>query len=73
MMMQNENANNNRINNDKIMRTKSFEYKAKVIGTTPDDNNILDAEVVVPLNNFSNFWRSLGLPLINCEIELDLS
>ena len=21
----------------------------------------------------SNFWRSLDLPLINCEIELDLS
>ena len=22
---------------------------------------------------FSNFWRSLGFHLINCEIELDLS
>ena len=21
----------------------------------------------------SNFWRSLNLPLINCEVELDLS
>ena len=72
MMIQNENANNNRINNDKTIRTKSFEYKAKIIGATPDNNNILGAEVVVPLNNFSNFWRSLGLPLINCEIELDL-
>ena len=39
----------------------------------PNNNNILDAEVVVPLKYLSNFWRSLDLPLINCEIELDLS
>ena len=71
-MIQNENANNNRINNDKTIRTKSFEYKAKIIGATPDDNNILGAEVVVSLNNFSNFCSYLGLPLINCEIELGL-
>ena len=25
------------------------------------------------LKHLSNFWRSLDLPLINCEIELDLS
>ena len=39
----------------------------------PNNNNILDAEVVVPLKYLSNFWRSLDLPLISCEIELDLS
>ena len=33
----------------------------------------INAEVVVPLKYLSNFWRSLDLPLINCEIELDLS
>ena len=37
----------------------------------PNNNNILDAEV--PLRYLSNFWRSLDLLLINCEIELDLS
>ena len=31
------------------------------------------AEVVVPLKYLSNFWRSLDLPLVNCEIELDLT
>ena len=30
-------------------------------------------EVVVPLKYLSNFWKSLDLPLINCEIELDFS
>ena len=39
----------------------------------PNNNNILDAEVVVPLKYLSNFWRFLDLPLINCEIELDLT
>ena len=43
------------------------------IGRTPNDNNISDAEVVVPLKYLSNFWRSLNLPLMNCEIERDLS
>ena len=41
-------------------------------GSTPDDNNILDA-AVVPLKYLSNVWRSLDLPLINFETELDLS
>ena len=53
--------------------SKSFEYKAKLIGSTPDDNNTLDAEVFVPLKCLSNFWRSLDLPLINCKIELGFS
>ena len=59
---------NNRINNNKTIRSKSFEYKTKLIGSTPSDNNILDTEVVVPLKYLSDFWRSLDWPLINCEI-----
>ena len=27
---------------------------------------------MVPLKYLSNFWRTLGIPLINCEINLDL-
>ena len=33
----------------------------------------LNVEVTIPLKHLSNFWRLLDLPLINCEIELDLS
>ena len=33
----------------------------------------MDAEVTIPLKNLSNFWRFLDLPLINYELELDLS
>ena len=67
MMWAKNNAANKRINNNKTITSKFFEYKRKLIGATTSSNNILDAEVVVPLR------RSLGLPLINCEVELDLS
>ena len=66
------NAVNYRIDNTKIVRSESFEYKTKIIRSTPADNNTLDKEVVVPLKKWSKFWRSLDLSLINCEIELDL-
>ena len=49
------NAANNRINNNKTIKSKSFEYKTNLIGGTPNDNNTLDAEVVVPLKYLSNF------------------
>ena len=42
-------------NNNKTITSKSFEYKPRIIGRTPNDNNALDTEVVVPLKNFSNF------------------
>ena len=64
--------NVNKINNNKTRTTKSDKYKTKVKGSTPDKTNRLNAEVVVPLKYLSNFWRSLDLSLINCEIELDL-
>ena len=33
----------------------------------------LNVEVALPLKYLSNFWRLPDLPVINCEIELDLS
>ena len=32
-----------------------------------------DVKIVVPLKYLSNFWRSLNIPLINCEVELILT
>ena len=46
-------------------------YKTKIVGSTPADDNTIDAEVIVPLKYLSNVQRSLDLLLINCEIELD--
>ena len=47
---QNENDNaNDRINNKKVITSKSFEYEAKIIRTTLADNNELNPEIAVPL------------------------
>ena len=45
----------------------------KIIGSPPNNGNRLNPEIVAPLKHLINFWRSLNLHLINCEIELDLS
>ena len=43
------NADNYRIDNSNTLVSKSFEYKAKIMGNAPANNNTLDTEVVVPL------------------------
>ena len=54
--------------------SESFKYKTSIVGETPDDNDSLTgAKVVIPLKHLSNFWRSLNIPLINCEVELILT
>ena len=53
-----ENENNdegNKGTNKKTIKTKSFEYKTKIIGSTPDNANRLNPKVVVPLKCLSNF------------------
>ena len=70
----NENNDDNyRIYKNRTIASKSFEYKTKLTGSTPNNYNILDAKVVVPLKYLSNFTRFPNLLLINCEIELDFS
>ena len=59
-------------NNNKTKTSKSFENKTKLIGSTSDNKNILDKEVVVPLKCLSQFWKSFDFPLINYEIELNV-
>ena len=46
------NTVNYKVNNEKTTASKSFEYKIKITGSKPDDNNILDTEVIVPLKYF---------------------
>ena len=58
-----------------------FKYKTSI---TENTNNVGDGEtgydadkvgkneteVIIPLKHLNNFWRTLNIPLINCEIEL---
>ena len=34
---------------------------------------IQDTEIIVPLKYLSNFWRTLEMPLINCEVNIILT
>ena len=48
-------------------------YKAKLLEKADAEgaNEILqNAAIAVPLKYFSDFWRSLEMPLINCKGEL---
>ena len=36
------------------------------------DSGTKNVEMMVPLKQLSNIWRSLQMPLINCEISLQL-
>ena len=67
------NDDDSKINNNRTITSKSFEYRTKLIGSTPDDNSILGANVVALLKYLSNFWRPLDFPLINCKIKSGLS
>ena len=64
--------------------SESFKNKNNIAGNTYnigateevyDENKVgkNETEVVIPLKHLSNFWRSLNIPLINCEIELILT
>ena len=66
----NDDVNENNNANNKTATSKSLEYNTKITGSTPDKNSRLDTKVVLSLKYLSNFWRSLNLPSINCEIEL---
>ena len=64
--------------------SESFKYKASITGNTcnigageaaydADTVGKIETEVAIPLKHLSNFWRSLNIPLINCEVELILT
>ena len=46
--------------------TDSFNFKVQ-------NNGLKNVEIMVPLKHLSNFWGTLKLPLINCEINLILT
>ena len=52
--------------------TDSFKFKAKITGQTRNDGT-KDVKIIVPLKYLRNFWRTLEMPLINCEVNLILT
>ena len=58
---------------DDLEDSESLKCKIKITGKTPDDDNEKDVEIMVPLKYLSNFWRTLEMPLLNCEVNLILT
>ena len=56
----------------------SFKYKSSLAEKTTnnenDNNNVIqDVNIAVTLKHLSNFWRTLDMSLINCEVSLTLT
>ena len=56
-----------------MTQSESFKSKKKIIGKTPADGHTKNVETIVSLKYLSNFWRTLEMPLINCEVSLFLT
>ena len=52
--------------------TDSFNFKTKITGQSDNDRTI-NVEIMLLLKYLSNFWRTLEMSLINCEVELILA
>ena len=67
-------ANDNGAINISIRNSKSFDYKTEITGSLDaGEDEKEDVTIAIPLKYLGNFWRSLEIPLINCEITLILS
>ena len=66
-------------NADPITNSAWFRYKNSITGKTlgnDDDNDEngnrkrnKDVEIIVPLKHLGNFWRTLDIQVINCDIS----
>ena len=80
--LSNDAADNN-FDNIKIVNSNTFKYKNKIIGNKynvnagadgydVNKNGTQEVELAIPLKYLGNFWRALNIPLINCEVSLEL-
>ena len=74
-------GNNN--NNDNTINSNTFRYKNKITGNIynvdagaqgydVNKNGTQKIELAIPLKFLGNFWKALNIPLISCEVFLEL-
>ena len=59
--------------NDNLADSESFKSKVKITGKISNNGNEKDVQIMVRFKYLSNFWRTLEMPLINCEVNLILT
>ena len=75
--------NPNNFPNTNVVNSSAVKYKNKITGnaynvaagTAGHDANKIGkqhVELAIPLKYLGNFWRALNIPLINCEVFLEL-
>ena len=78
-----DDTDDNNFDNIKVVNSEAFEYKNKIIGNTynvnadadgygANKNSTQEAELAIPLKYLGNFWRAQNIPLISCEVSLEL-
>ena len=78
-----DDADNNNFDNIKVVNSNTFKYKNKITGNTYNvdagaqgcgvkKNGTQEIELAIPLKYLANFWRALNIPLISCEVSLEL-
>ena len=78
-----DDADDNNFDNIKVVNSNTFKYKNKIIGNMynvnagadgydVNKNGTQEAELAIPLKYLGNFWRALNIPLISCEVSLEL-
>ena len=76
-------SDNNNFNKN-VVNSKSFKYKTNIIRSTYDvdeTNDVYgatkavtkDVQIIIPLKHLIIFWRTLDMPLVNCEASLTLT
>ena len=65
--------NRNTVNFNEANDTDSFNFKAQLADQTNNNGEINNSEIMVSLKYLSNFWRTLEIALINCEVNLILT
>ena len=76
-------ADDKNFDNIKVVNSNTFKYKNKIIGNTynvnggaqgydVNKNGTQEVELAIPLKYLGNIWRALNVPLISCEVFLEL-
>ena len=68
-------TNDGNLDNVSTNNSLSFKYKSSIFKTLTDDDNGVtkNVKIAAPLKYLSNFWRSFELPLINCNVHVELN
>ena len=77
------NDDNDNFSNINVVNSEAFKYKNKITGNTynvdaadqgydVNKNGTQEIELAIPLKYLGNFWRAPNIPLINCEVFLEL-